>query len=146
MLSVAGDWSFIPSSWKTTGDEDPRFGIPTTYYAAVQLDRPGRDPRGARRRSPRCCARSSPTCNPPRPSSIRRSTAPASQAISGLRMQITDVRAKFKYGGNVDQAHREAVLAHLPDAERARRHRRRRPPPAASGHPRSRAWTPDKAA
>ena len=37
LLSVAGDWAYIPSSWKAIGDEDPRFGIPTTYYAAVQL-------------------------------------------------------------------------------------------------------------
>src|SRR6185312_12468901 len=37
LLSVAGDWAFIPSSWKATGDEDPRLGIPTTYYGAVQL-------------------------------------------------------------------------------------------------------------
>ena len=27
----------MPSSWKTIGDEDPRLGIPTTYYASVQL-------------------------------------------------------------------------------------------------------------
>jgi transcriptional regulator len=37
LLSIAGDWAFIPSAWKATGDEDPRLGIPTTYYAAVQL-------------------------------------------------------------------------------------------------------------
>ena len=38
LLSVAGDWAFIPSSWKAVGDEDPLLGIPTTYYAAVQLE------------------------------------------------------------------------------------------------------------
>jgi transcriptional regulator len=37
MLSVAGDWAFIPSEWKAIGGEDPALGIPTTYYAAVQL-------------------------------------------------------------------------------------------------------------
>ncbi len=37
LLSVADDWAFIPSSWKVIGDEDPAFGIPTTYYGAVQL-------------------------------------------------------------------------------------------------------------
>ena len=37
VLSVAGDWAFIPSAWKAIGDEDPALGIPTTYYAAVQL-------------------------------------------------------------------------------------------------------------
>ena len=37
LLSVAGDWAFIPSSWKVIDDEDPALGIPTTYYGAVQL-------------------------------------------------------------------------------------------------------------
>ena len=37
LLSVAGDWAFIPSSWKAIGEEDASLGIPTTYYAAVQL-------------------------------------------------------------------------------------------------------------
>ena len=37
VLSVAGDWAYVPAAWKAIGDEDPRFGIPTTYYAAVQL-------------------------------------------------------------------------------------------------------------
>ena len=37
LLAVSGDWAFVPSSWKTIGDEDPRLGIPTTYYASVQL-------------------------------------------------------------------------------------------------------------
>ena len=30
VLSVAGDWAYIPSDWKAIGDEDPRRGIPTT--------------------------------------------------------------------------------------------------------------------
>ena len=37
VLAVSGDWAFVPSSWKAVGDEDPRLGIPTTYYASVQL-------------------------------------------------------------------------------------------------------------
>ena len=36
VLSIAGDWAFIPSAWKAVGEEDPLLGIPTTYYAAVQ--------------------------------------------------------------------------------------------------------------
>ena len=37
VLSVAGDWAYIPGAWKAIGDEDPTLGIPTTYYGAVQL-------------------------------------------------------------------------------------------------------------
>src|ERR1039458_7398196 len=38
LMSVAGDWAFIPSAWKAIEDEDPLLGVPTTYYAAVQLE------------------------------------------------------------------------------------------------------------
>src|SRR4029079_18281718 len=37
LLCVSGDWAYVPSSWKTIGDEDPARGIPTTYYASVQI-------------------------------------------------------------------------------------------------------------
>ena len=35
------------------------------------------------------------------------------RAIRGLRLRIDDVRAKFKYGGNVDGTHRAAVTRRL---------------------------------
>ena len=116
VLSIAGDWAYIPGRWKQIGDEDPRRGIPTTYYGAVQLtgdatvlDSPGEiaatlsaqvgdlepeadyvDPieHGARLRT-----------------------------IRALEIVVTDVRAKFKYGGNVDEAHREAIAARLADRQ-----------------------------
>ena len=37
-MSVAGDWAYIPSDWKVVDGEDPMLGIPTTYYAAVQVE------------------------------------------------------------------------------------------------------------
>ena len=37
------------------------------------------------------------------------------RAIRGLRLAMEDVRAKFKYGGNVDASHREAVERRLRD-------------------------------
>jgi len=35
------------------------------------------------------------------------------RVIRALRLRVDDVRAKFKYGGNVDRDHRATVLAHL---------------------------------
>ena len=35
------------------------------------------------------------------------------RAIRALRLEITEVRSKFKYGGNVDTAHRLAVAKRL---------------------------------
>jgi transcriptional regulator len=53
--------------------------------------------------------------------------------IRGLRLAVRDVRAKFKYGGNVDDAHRAYVVEHLdqrsgPGDAAAIRHLRRRTP------------------
>jgi transcriptional regulator len=112
LLSVAGDWAYIPAAWKATGDEDPRMGVPTTYYAAVQL-----------------IAQASVVDDDEGKAAILRvqlgTTEPGSGAadplehgrrlagIRGLRLAVRDVRAKFKYGGNVDDEHRAAVATHL---------------------------------
>ena len=114
LLSVAGDWAYVPSAWKAIGDEDPALGIPTTYYAAAQLagtaevvdddesklailraqlasyepEMPHADPAQHLRRLP---------------------------GIRGLRITVREVVGKFKYGGNVDTAHRQAVAERLAD-------------------------------
>ena len=49
--------------------------------------------------------------------SIRPSTTPGCARSAALRLRVEDVRAKFKYGGNVDPAHREAVLTRLRDRD-----------------------------
>jgi transcriptional regulator len=37
------------------------------------------------------------------------------RSIRGIVITVDSVRAKFKYGGNVDQEHRTEVIAHLLD-------------------------------
>ena len=112
LLSVAGDWSYIPSDWKAVGDEDPRRGIPTTYYAAVQLTGTARllDGDDAVAEVLRIqLARLQPDTDIVDPTEH----GARLRTIRGLRMQVTDVRAKFKYGGNVDVEHREAIASRL---------------------------------
>ena len=132
VLSVAGDWAYVPAAWKAIGDEDPAMGVPTTYYAAVQL-----------------VATASVLDDAADKAEILRVqlgvTEPGSGAadpaqhgrvlngIRGLRLAVRDVRAKFKYGGNVDAEHRAAVATHLaerdgPGDAAALRHLRRREP------------------
>lgn len=112
LLSIAGDWDYIPGSWRTMGDEDPRLGIPTTYYGAVQLT---------------CTA--TVIDDPEQVAAILRTQVAALEpdsdyvdptehtvklrAIRGLVLSIDEVRAKFKYGDNADDAHREHVAALL---------------------------------
>jgi transcriptional regulator len=130
LLSVAGDWSYVPAAWKAVGDEDPAEGIPTTYYAAAQL---------------RCSATVVDEVEG-KLAILRQqiaSTEPGSgiadpevherklPGIRGLRLAIEEVTAKFKYGGNVDAEHRESIAGllearHGPGDAAARRHLERR--------------------
>ena len=112
LLCVAGDWAFIPSSWKVIGEEDPRYGIPTTYYAAVQVAG-----RATVLRDPEDIAAvlraQLADLQPDEPVVDPTEHGARLKAIAAMRIEIVDVRAKFKYGGNVDVAHREAVEARL---------------------------------
>ena len=129
LLSVAGDWAYIPAAWKAIRDEDPRMGVPTTYYAAVQLtataavvDEPGDIAEILRAQ----LGVTEPGSGAADPAEHGRRLA----GIRGLRLTVTDVRAKFKYGGNVDHAHRAAVARQLaarggPGDEAALKHLRR---------------------
>jgi transcriptional regulator len=113
VLSVAGDWAFIPSDWKAIGGEDPALGIPTTYYAAVQLKG-----RAEVRRDPveiadvlrRQLAVFQPSVAIADPLVAHRRTL---NAIRAVVLSVEEVAAKFKYGGNVDHGHREAVVDRL---------------------------------
>ncbi len=112
LLSVAGDWAYIPAAWKAVGDEDPAFGVPTTYYAAVQLvgtatALDGFDDKAAALRTQ--LADTEPGSGAVDPAEHGRRL----NAIRGLRIAVHEVRSKFKYGGNVDAEHRATVAAHL---------------------------------
>jgi transcriptional regulator len=133
VLSVAGDWAYVPSGWKAVGDEDPAFGIPTTYYAAVQVVGEARvvdDPDGKLRVLRRQLGTLQPDGGHVDPAEHHRRLA----GIRGLRLPIGGlgpVTAKFKYGGNVDRDHREAAGRRLaerggPGDRAAREHLLRR--------------------
>ncbi len=135
LLSVADDWAFIPSSWKVIGDEDPALGIPTTYYGAVQLT--GRATVHDERTEPgsvaailrRQLATFQPDVEVADPAD---SHAARLLGILGISIAVEEVSAKFKYGGNVDEPHRRAVVERLrqrgaPGDEAAAGHVLRRP-------------------
>ena len=124
LLSVAGDWAYVPSAWKAVGDEDPALGIPTTYYAAAQLlgDAEVVDDDETKldvlRRQLAVLEPDVAHADP----SVHLRRLPGIRAI---RIRVREVAGKFKYGGNVDAAHRVAVAANL---EAAVGHLRRRSP------------------
>ena len=113
LLSVAGDWAFIPSAWKAIGEEDPLLGVPTTYYAAVQVEGTATvmaDPSDVAGVLRRQLAALQPGVEISDPLTAHEALL---RTIRAIRIVIEEVRAKFKYGGNVDVAHREAVIAAL---------------------------------
>lgn len=113
VLSVAGDWAFIPSAWKAIGTEDPMLGIPTTYYAAVQLagvatvESEPAAVAAVLRKQLAALQPDIPVADPEvaHPGRLR--------SIRAIVIAVDSVRAKFKYGGNVDEAHRLAVAERL---------------------------------
>jgi transcriptional regulator len=134
VLSVAADWAFIPSAWKAIDGEDPSLGIPTTYYAAVQMTgtatvlderiEPGAVAAVLRRQ----LGTFQPDVAVADPATAHQKKL---AAILGIRIDVEQVRGKFKYGGNVDADHRLAVAEHLrqrggPDDAAAAAHVQRR--------------------
>jgi transcriptional regulator len=112
VLSVAGDWAFIPGAWKAIGDEDPARGIPTTYYAAVQVTGECRIQTEADAVAS-VLATQLAEIDPDGEYVAPTEHGARLRQIRGIRLAIEDVRAKYKYGGNVDQAHRDAVAQQL---------------------------------
>jgi transcriptional regulator len=112
VLSVAGDWAYIPAAWKAVDDEDPRMGVPTTYYAAVQLVATAQvvdDDEGKAQILRAQLGVTEPGSGVADPLEHGRRLS----SIRGLRLSVVEVRAKFKYGGNVDDAHRAEVACRL---------------------------------
>lgn len=112
VVSVAGDWAYIPGAWKAIGDEDPSLGVPTTYYGAVQITGTATvtdEPEAIAEILRMQLADVEPNGGLQDPMVHVKQF----RAIRGIRVAINDVRAKFKYGGNADVEHRAAVEKRL---------------------------------
>jgi transcriptional regulator len=130
VFSVNGDWAYVPAAAKAIADEDPALGIPTSYYAAVNLRctaelLSGEELLDVLRVQLAAFEAGSGVADP----AVHRRRLPG---ITGIRLTPTEVEAKFKYGGNVDAEHRARVLEGLP-AEAAAHLLRRTPPPGQTG-------------
>ncbi|HEV2011224.1 MAG TPA: FMN-binding negative transcriptional regulator [Candidatus Limnocylindria bacterium] len=120
LVSVYGDYSYIPTQWNANPGEPVEYGVPTSYYAAVQV-----------------IVRTRTVDDPEELASILRAQlahfqpegghAPVDPgndygryfgAIRGIVCTIEDVRAKFKYGGNKTVEHRLRIAAQLAERDR----------------------------
>lgn len=111
LFSVHGDWAYLPSYAKVAAGEDPATGIPTSYYAAVTLTctaelLDGDALLGVLRAQLGAFEPGSGVADP----AVHARRLPG---IRGLRLTVESAQAKFKYGGNADDAHRAVAVAHL---------------------------------
>ncbi|MFF6777445.1 FMN-binding negative transcriptional regulator [Streptomyces sp. NPDC012637] len=118
LLSVVDDYVYVPGHWTAPEGAPAEHGTPTSFYAAVQLRCTARvvdDPEEKALLLNRQVAHFQPEGGtaPAAPGE-----APFGRMLSGirvLRLEVTDVRAKFKYGGNKPAEIRERVTTRLAD-------------------------------
>ncbi|MGA7476749.1 MAG: FMN-binding negative transcriptional regulator [Thermoplasmata archaeon] len=116
LLSVLADYTYIPS-YVNAGEEAPEeWGVPTSYYATVQLTCDTQivdEPREMAQLLTDLMGHFQPEG---RHAPVEAGDNPYARqfgAIRGLRLHIRDVRAKFKFGGNRPTGHRVSVAAAL---------------------------------
>ncbi|WP_037914968.1 FMN-binding negative transcriptional regulator [Actinacidiphila yeochonensis] len=111
-LSVVDDYAFVPGPWHAPVDAPPEHGTPTSFYAAVQLlgtaavvDDPEEKAELLRRQT----AHFQPEGGT---APVAPGTEPFGRMLPGLRgvrIEVTEVRAKFKFGANKPEPVRHRV-------------------------------------
>ena len=117
VLALTGDYTYVEAEWNAEPETDPAYGVPTSYYTAVQLlcratvvDDP--DEKAA------ILAVQLARFEPAGSTRVRPSTAVESDrrqlpGIRALRLHVEAVRAKMKYGGNKTPEHRTEIADRL---------------------------------
>jgi transcriptional regulator len=116
LFTVIGAYTYIPTDWNANPGADPRYGIPTSYYVAVQLTGDASvidEPAALAAILALQLAHFQPEGGhaPVEPGDEPYGRALAN--IRGLRLAVRSVQAKFKVGGNKSAAHRREIADHL---------------------------------
>ena len=109
------DYSYIPTNWNANPGAPVEYGVPTSYYAAVQAvvrTRTVDDPDELAEILRAQLAHFQPEGGH---AEVRPDNDYGKQlgGIRGIVGTIEEVRAKFKYGGNKTVEHRHAIARHL---------------------------------
>ena len=133
-FTVIGDYAFVPGPWRAKAGTPPVDGVPTSYYSAVQftcrahiIDEPEAKAELLRRQ----LAHFQPDGDHAPVSADRPPYGRMLPGIRGLRLDVTDVRAKFKYDDHKPVVQRSRVSSLLEergegyDAAAAAQQRRR---------------------
>lgn len=116
VLAVVAAYAYVPSAWNASEEEGTSYGVPTSYYAAVQLEGACRAIDTQREMA----ALLNEMLQHFEPGSARLPVEPGDNpdtrqfpAIRGVEMRVERVLAKTKFGGNRTAAHRAKVKALL---------------------------------
>jgi transcriptional regulator len=115
-FTVIGDYAFIPGPWRTRPGTPPTDGVPTSYYAAVQFTCRAHivdDPADKAELLRRQMAHFQPDGDHAPIDVDRPPYGRMLSGIRGLRLDVVDVRAKFKYDDHKPVEHRTAVAGRL---------------------------------
>jgi transcriptional regulator len=120
LLTVVDDYTYVPAGWQAAPGTPPELGIPTSYYATVQLACDVRivdDPTEKAAILAAQMAHFEPAGGYLEPGVEHEHVRRRLPAIRGLELTVTGVRAKFKFGGNKEPAHRELLAERLAERD-----------------------------
>ena len=117
VLALAGDYTYVEAAWNADEGTDPAYGVPTSYYTAVQLLCTAEivdDPAEKAALLAEQLAHFEPADSLREvPSAEQESDRRQLPRIRGLRLHVEAVRAKMKYGGNKSVEHRAEIAEAL---------------------------------
>ena len=116
VLTVALDYAYVEAAWNADEGTPPELGVPTSYYTAVQLR--GRadvvdDPEAKAAILRAQLSHMEPPGSERRPPTGDGPDGRLLRGIRGIRVDVREVLAKMKYGGNKSVEHRRAVATRL---------------------------------
>ncbi|MFJ1551116.1 FMN-binding negative transcriptional regulator [Streptomyces sp. NPDC088246] len=115
-FTVIGDYAFVPGPWRAKPGIPPTDGVPTSYYAAVQFTCRAHlvdDPEAKAELLRRQLARFQPDGDHAPVAVDQPPYGRMLSGIRGLRLQVADVRTKFKYDDHKPVEQRANVAARL---------------------------------
>ncbi|MCX5556027.1 FMN-binding negative transcriptional regulator [Streptomyces sp. NBC_00038] len=134
LLSVVDDYAFIPGPWQAPPEAPPEHGTPTSFYTAVQLRCTAHvvdDPEEKAELLNRQVGHFQPDGGSATAAVGKAPYGRLLSGIRGLRLEVTDVRAKFKYASHKPAEVQERIATGLaarggPGDAAAREHQMRR--------------------
>ena len=116
VISVYGDYTYIPTGWNANAGTPPEHGIPTSYYAAVQAIVRCRIVDEQTELAAILTAQLGHFQPEGGHAPVIAGAAPYGPHLAGIRglvCETLEVRAKFKYGGNKSVEHRLRIADRL---------------------------------